>query len=59
MYHNANLNEEQIENKAQFLKATASWVLKNEFTKSTNFWKNKIMEKVEKYCTDKILMKLI
>lgn len=53
MDHNANINKEQIGDKAQFSKATGSWVLKNKYAKSSNRWKYDIMEKVEKFCTNK------
>jgi len=53
MDHNANINKELIGDKAQFSKATGSWVLKNKYAKSTNIWKYDIMEKVEKFCTTK------
>jgi len=53
MDHNANINKELIGDKAQFSKATGSWVLKNKYAKSTNIWKYDIMEKVEKFCTNK------
>lgn len=51
--HNSNINREKIGDKAQFSKATGSWVLKNKYAKSTNLWKYDIMEIVEKFCTNK------
>jgi len=53
MDHNSNINQDQIGDKAQFSKATGSWVLKNKYAKSTNMWKYDIMEIVEKFCTNK------